>query len=122
MNIYFKATDSKRYVPFNSEHPKPCLKNIPFCLAKRIYTIVENAKIRTAKLRKLETVFRNQKYPSRAIDAGIDVLETEKNVSKISLFPFVSTFSPDSNSIFPMMTNTIKNLQKFKPVKDFFKD
>ena len=32
MNIYSKPTDSKRYVSYLSNHPKPCLKNIPFCL------------------------------------------------------------------------------------------
>ena len=30
MNIYNKLTDSKRYVPFTSNHPRYCLINIPF--------------------------------------------------------------------------------------------
>ena len=34
MNIYSKLTDPKRYFPYLSNDPKPCLKNIPFCLAK----------------------------------------------------------------------------------------
>ena len=29
MDIYSKHTHSKRYVPFDSCHPKPCLTNIP---------------------------------------------------------------------------------------------
>ena len=50
MDIYAKPTDAKRYVPFNSCHPKHCLKNIPFCLARRICTIVENTSVMNAKL------------------------------------------------------------------------
>ena len=42
INIYSKPTDSKRYVSYLSNHPKPCPKNIPFCLARRICMIVEN--------------------------------------------------------------------------------
>ena len=30
MDIYSKPTDSKRYVPFNSNHSKNCLKTYPF--------------------------------------------------------------------------------------------
>ena len=41
MNIYSKPTDSKPYVSYLSNHPKPCLKNIPFCLAIHICMIVE---------------------------------------------------------------------------------
>ena len=39
MDIYSKPTDSKRYVSFKSNHPKHCLKNIPFSLARRICMI-----------------------------------------------------------------------------------
>ena len=46
INIYSEPVDWNRYVPFNSNHWKRCFKNILFCLAQRICTIVENAKIR----------------------------------------------------------------------------
>ena len=36
MDIYNKPTDAKRYVPFTSNHPRHCLINIPFSLARRI--------------------------------------------------------------------------------------
>ena len=42
MNIYSKPTDSKSYVSYHSNHPKPCLKNITFCLARLICMTVEN--------------------------------------------------------------------------------
>ena len=36
MAIYNKPTDSKQYVPFTSNHPRHCLTNVPFSLARRI--------------------------------------------------------------------------------------
>ena len=45
---------SKRYVSYLSNHPKPCLKNIPFCLARRICMIVENKNVRYMKLKELK--------------------------------------------------------------------
>ena len=34
IDIYNKPTDSKRYVSFTSNHPRHCLTNIPFSLAR----------------------------------------------------------------------------------------
>lgn len=38
MDIYSEPNDSKWCVPFYFNHPKNCLKNMPFCLARRIFT------------------------------------------------------------------------------------
>ena len=43
-DIYHKPTDTNNYVPFNSNHPKHTLKNIPYNLARRLCTIVDNKK------------------------------------------------------------------------------
>ena len=62
INIYSKPADSKRYF---SNHPKPCLKNIPFCLARRISLIVENENVRKQmRVKELRTILKTQKYPS----------------------------------------------------------
>ena len=42
MGLYHKPTDTQRYVPFNSHHPPHYKRNVPFTLARRICTIVEN--------------------------------------------------------------------------------
>ena len=49
MNLYFKSTDLKRYVPSDLIHAKPCLKK-PFCLAQGTCAIFGNVNIRTATL------------------------------------------------------------------------
>ena len=46
MDINSEPKDPRKHVPFNVNHPKPCLKNN--C------TIVQNTKITTAKLSELK--------------------------------------------------------------------
>ena len=72
MNIYLKPTESKRYVYYLSNHTKSCLKNIPFCLARRICMIVEKKNVRYMKLKELRTIFKTQKYPKLVVEKGIE--------------------------------------------------
>ena len=46
MDIYGKPTDTHRLLPFSSNHPKHCKKNIPFTLARRISTLLKTLKQR----------------------------------------------------------------------------
>ena len=71
MDIYSKPMDSKRYVSFKSNHPKHCLKNIPFSLACRICMIAEKDCLKEIKLKELKTLLLAQHYPERIIKAGI---------------------------------------------------
>ena len=72
MNIYSKPTDSKGYFSYFSYHPKPCLKIIPFCLARRICMIVENKNVRFMKLKELRIILKTQKYPKMVVQKGIE--------------------------------------------------
>ena len=71
MDIYNKPTDSKRFVPFTSNHPRSCLRNIPFCLARRICAIVEEEETKLKRLSELKTSLRKQKYPIALIENRI---------------------------------------------------
>ena len=71
MDIYNKPTDSKRYVPFTSNHPRHCLTNIPFSLARRICTIVENKNVKEKRFEELKRTLLEQKYPKSLIEASI---------------------------------------------------
>ena len=42
MDIYFKPTDIRRCLPFSPSRPNHCKNNMPFTLAQKICTIVEN--------------------------------------------------------------------------------
>ena len=56
MDIYYKPTNTPRCLPFSSNHPKHCKNNILFTLARRIWTIVENAE---RKMKHLENLKMN---------------------------------------------------------------
>ena len=72
MNIYSKPTDSKCYVSYPSNHRKSCLKNEPFCLARRICMIVESKNVRYMKLKELRTILKTQKYPKIFVEKEIE--------------------------------------------------
>ena len=103
MDIYSKPTDSKKCVSFKLNHPKHCLKNIPFSLARRICMIAEKDSLKEMKLKELETIVLAQHYPERIIKAGINkalkipqnelrnVKEQEKRRSYLLFQPLIQT-------------------------------
>ena len=74
MDIYNKPTDSKRYVRFTSNHLQSCHRNIPFCLARRICTIVEEEETKLKCLSELKTSVKQHKYPIALIENSIKEL------------------------------------------------
>ena len=106
---YSKPTDSKHYVSYLSNHPNPCLKNIPFCLARRICMIVKNKNVRYMKLKELRTILKTQKYPKMVIEKEIkkalaipqEQLRSEKLKKKDDILPFISTHNPNNSNVFP---------------------
>ena len=63
--------NSKRCVPFTSNHPPHCLINIPFSLARRICTIVENENVKEKRFKELKKTLQEQRYPKSLIEARI---------------------------------------------------
>ena len=53
IDIYFQLADTRRCLLFSSSHPIHCKKNIPFTLARIIFTIVENKQKRLGHLSEL---------------------------------------------------------------------
>ena len=51
MNIYSQPAGSKRYASCLSNHPKPCLNNISFRLARDICMIVKTKMLDTSSLK-----------------------------------------------------------------------
>ena len=64
MDIYFKPTDTRRCLQFSSSHPNHCNKNIPFTLARRICTIVENQQQKLGHLSEFKENLKKYDYPS----------------------------------------------------------
>ena len=67
IDTFYEKTDTPRCVPSNSCHPKQCKKNIPFTLARKICTIVENNEVRKKRLDELQKVLYSQEYPQNLI-------------------------------------------------------
>lgn len=109
MNIHSKSTVSIRYVSHLSNHPKPCLKNIPFCLLRCTCTIVENENVRHTKLKELRTILKAQKYPQMVIEKGIGkafaISQEQRRAEKLKniddILPFGSKYNPNSSNVFP---------------------
>ena len=118
-DIYFKSTDSKQYLNFNSCHPKTTKTNIPFSLARRICTIVSDSNILKIRLQELASTLRSRHYPDQVIKTGIlkaikiprnTLLNTHKEVG-INITPFISTYNPKNREVF----GTLKaNMNIFK--------
>ena len=74
MDICNKPTDSKRYalqyVPFTSNHPRHCLTNIPFSLARRICTIAKNGNVQEKRFKEPKKTLLEQKSLKLLIEAS----------------------------------------------------
>ena len=107
-------------MPFTSNHPRSCLRNIPFCLAGRICAIVEEEETKLKWLSELKTSLRKQKYPialiensiKRALEVPLNELRKPKEKGREEIIRFVSTHNPN---------NPFENSHHFKTMFNVFK-
>ena len=71
-DIFYKPTDSKLYLLFQSCHPKYIKSIIPLSLAKRLHCIVSNETVLNDRFIELKSFLIRQKYPEKLITAGIE--------------------------------------------------
>ena len=72
MDIYCKPIDTHRCLLFSSNHPKHWKKYIPFTLARRICTIVENTEGKMKYLENIEMNLSKYQYPKQLTELGIN--------------------------------------------------
>ena len=121
-NIYYKPTDSKQYLLFNSCHPRHTRINVPYNLAKRICTIVSNESIRDIRLHELNDILLNRNYPPSLIDNALQrakkiyilaLRQTKpKNTSQMKVLPYISTHNPKNNEAYNIIFQNIPTLKK----------
>lgn len=119
MDTYSKPTDTKRYVPFNSCHPKHTLKNIPLNLAQRICMIIEKDDIKEQKLEQLLETLTDLGYPTEVVRNGISrakkIPQTELRKTKEkkdeNILSFVSTNNPSNPNIFNTIRTSIDQVR-----------
>ena len=118
MDLYHKPTDTRRCVPFSSNHPSHCKRNIPFSLARRICTITENENDKIKHINELKQNLINQEYPKKLIDASIikaqaipqNELRKPKVKTNENILPFVTTHNPNNPEIFPTIKTAFNTL------------
>ena len=106
MDLYQKPTDTKRCLPFSSSHPNHCKANIPFNLARRICTIVENNKQKELHLAALKENLIEHQYPKSIISKGFEKAlaipqntlrqPKETTTNNNNILAFISTHNPNN--------------------------
>ena len=70
-DIYYKPTNSHDYLHYGSFHPEHTLKNIPYCLAKRIIVFCSDEETMEERLQELRYLLKQCEYPVKVIEDGI---------------------------------------------------
>ena len=120
-DIYSKPTDTFNYTPFNSCHPRHVIRNIPYCLARRVRGIVSNENVLPIRMGDLKKRLINKKYPHRIID---DAIRKAMSVSRQSIIDgsskvdstskeknifFVSNFDPSTQHPSSYISSALSN-------------
>ena len=122
MDIYYKPADTHRCLPFSSNHPNHCKKNIPFTLARRICTIVENTVAKMKHLENLKMNFSKYQYPKQLTEFGINKtlsiplqeLRTPKAISNDNSLPSITTYNPNIPIVYEMIDKPVECLKRNK--------
>lgn len=112
-DIYYKPTDTKQYLDYNSCHPRHIRRNVPFNLARRICTIIENIPLRNKRLEELKNCLIHRHYPLAVIEYGIqkaqdidiNTLRTPREHEETDIITFVTTHNPNNLDIFKVLQN-----------------
>ena len=129
-DIFYKLTDSKQYLPFDSCHPKHNKVNIPFTLGKRISMIVSDKNTRIKRLQELAIYLQELKYPHQIIITGLkkaleidrEELLQDKNTKAESnkIIPYISEFNPHNSNVFNHIKNNMNILTSDTKMKEIF--
>ena len=109
-------------LPFSSNHPNHCQKNIPFTLASRICTIVENTEAKMKHLEYLKLNLSKYQYPKQLTEFGINKassiplqeLRTPKIISNDNSLPLITTYNPNNTNFYEMIDKLVECLKRNK--------
>lgn len=126
-DIYHKPTDSRQYLHFNSCHPRHTRTNVPYCLARRVCTIVTDPNLRDIRLEELRRSLSSRGYPYHLINDAllkaksqdISVLRSTREKEAYNALLFISTHNPNNVDMFPIIkanTNVLQGSSRMKQV------
>ena len=127
-DIYFKETDTKEYLPFNSCHEHHTKINIPYTLSRMICTIVEDRDICRDRLIELKSNLIKCGYPldvinnatHKAWNTDQEDLRTYNQKENKDTLVFVSTFNPRNPNVSKFIDNTMENIKTDPILKNIF--
>ena len=121
-DIYSKNTDSYNYLPFSSCHPRHCVTNIPYSLARRIKGIVSDPSKIDVRMLEMKNRLVAKGYPHDIIEDGIskahnlsreEILNSKKNTNTddtANNVYFVSTYNTSVDNSGAIIRSTVDNL------------
>lgn len=118
-DIYYKATDTHQFLPFNSCHPHHTKTSIPYSQARRICTIVDNKDKLQNRLKEMKHFFLARGYPIQLVDDSIKkalaipqhILRQKKDKQNKDVLPFVHTHNPNNPNVIPIVRSTLDILK-----------
>lgn len=128
-DLFIKPTDSRRFLPFHSNHPRHTKVNIPYNLARRIRMITDDPVAEENHYHQLMLDLEKQGYPSSLVEKGIN---RAKRFTKQQLrtpatskqqandMPMVSTYNPNNPDIMSYIRLNYGILQNDPETRDIF--
>ena len=115
-DIFYKPTNSQRYLDFCSCHRHHTKVNVPFNLAQRICKIVSEEQRRDFRLEELKTFLISCYYPQELIGQAINTAKDQNNSFTLNLqnsdiIPLVITNNPNHTIDFNHIKNLINNVK-----------
>ena len=128
-DVYYKATDSHDYLPFNSCHPRHIKQSIPENLARIVCTIVDDSVRKKIRLEELKKWLTASGYPHKLVDnamkkiLNIDQAHLRQIVQRKEdkLIVFVQYHNPKNPSIFSRLMECFNFLVATNKYKEIFK-
>ena len=121
-DIFYKPTDSHSYLHFHSNHPRHIKRNIPYCLAYRINSLVSDNTMKEMRFRQLNHILGQLKYPQDLVENAIgnarsNIRRTMQIPKNSNNLPFIFTHYPESTQYFENVFRPV-----LSPISDnFFK-
>ena len=118
-DVFYKETDTREYLPFDSCHVRHCKINIPYNLCRTVCTIVEDKDILQKRLDELKLSLIKAKYPIDIINSAItkaknvpqEELRTQKQTSESEILAFVTDFNPKNPDVQQYIYNCLSLLK-----------
>ena len=119
-DIYRKPTDTQQYLHFKSQHPKSCIKSIPYSLARRTCTIISDQNLRKTRLNELRQTLVQRGYPILLIDKGIELAEqiplselrNPQPKKEEQPLAYISTYNKSNPELFQEIHTNLQQLKK----------